>query len=76
MKILGSNFHEILREDLGEEALAWIESSNADLVRAPHPPSSRRAQHAVNGDAREAAARKGGGVSDEPLDGETLLVED
>ena len=29
----------MLCEDLGEEALAWIEATNADLIRAPHKPA-------------------------------------
>ena len=63
MKILDHDYYKELAEDLTDECLAWIECSNADLVRAPHPPPREEAEAA-------------GGVSDEPLDGEPVVVED
>ncbi|KAL1521350.1 hypothetical protein AB1Y20_021017 [Prymnesium parvum] len=34
--ILGKNYHSVLQEDLTPEALAWVESTHAQLIRAPH----------------------------------------
>jgi len=34
--ILGKDYQKVLREDLTPEALAWVESTHAQLIRAPH----------------------------------------
>lgn len=58
--ILGTDYHEVLSQDLGEEALAWVEASNFDLGRAPF-----RRRHSSSSLEDE-----------EPLDGEAVLVEE
>ena len=55
---------QVLSEDLGEEALAWVSATNEDLGRAPHEP------------AAAAAAAVPANGQDELLDGEPVLVED
>ena len=62
VRILGNDYYKELQEDLSEEALAWVESSNADLIRAPHPPPKPPSAAPVPGE--------------EPLDGGPVLVED
>jgi len=62
VKILGSDYYSELAEDLDEECLAWIECSNADLVRAPHPPPSKGGE--------------GSGGEEEPLDGGPVVISD
>jgi len=64
VKILGTDYYHELEEDLGEEALAWVEASNYDLARAPHKP------------AKQAGASRGAIGADEPLDGEPVVVEE
>ena len=59
VRILGNDYYTELSEDLGDEPLAWLECSNADLVRAPHPPPTA----------------PGGGEDDDALDDETVVVE-
>ena len=61
VKILDTDYYKELSEDLTDECLAWIECSNGDLIRAPHPPPSQEAQ--------------GGGTPEEPLDGDPVVVE-
>lgn len=34
--ILGTDYHSTLQEDLTPEALAWVQSTHAQLIRAPH----------------------------------------
>ena len=41
MRILDNDYYKELSEDLTDEALAWVESSGPDLIRAPHPPPGR-----------------------------------
>ena len=60
--ILGTDYYKVLQEDLTEEALAWIESSDLHLRHAPHKPST----------ASSATAP----TDDEPLDGDPVLIED
>ena len=60
--ILGTDYYKVLQEDLTEEALAWIESSDLHLRHAPHKPSA----------ASSATAH----TDDEPLDGDPVLIED
>lgn len=62
VRILGNDYYKELAEDLTDEALAWVDSSPSDLVRAPHPPPKPL-----------SAVGPGG---DEPLDVGTLVVED
>ena len=62
VKILGVDYYKELAEDLTDECLAWIECSDADLIRAPHPPA-------------KPASAQAGGETDEPLDGDTVVVE-
>ena len=58
--LAGSLLAAQLSEDLTDECLAWIESSNDHLKRAPHPP---------------AAASVGVPAADEPLDGDAVVVD-
>ena len=58
----GNDYYNELAEDLSEEALAWVESSNDDLIRAPHPPVVKQVE--------------GAPAAEEPLDGELVVVED
>ena len=46
------DYYRELSEDLTDECLAWVECSNADLVRAPHPPPAKPAgeDEALDGD--------------------------
>ena len=37
VNILGKDYERVLQEDLTPEALAWVKSSHAALVHAPHP---------------------------------------
>jgi len=67
VNILGTDYYKTLTEELGEEALAWIEANNYDLARAPHKPSEP---------AAASAQAAGGSENDEPLDGEPVVVED
>ena len=60
--ILGTDYYKVLQEDLTEEALAWIESSDLHLRHAPHKPS--------------AASSATAPTDDEPLDGDPVLIED
>ena len=64
VRIIGNDYYNELAEDLGEEALAWVESSNADLIRAPHPPK-----------VAATDAEGGGKAEEDPLDGELVVVE-
>ena len=59
MRILDNDYYKELAEDLTDESLAWIECSNADLIRAPHPPPSKPSD----------------GSAEEPLDGDPVVVE-
>ena len=59
VKILDHDYYKELAEDLTDECLAWIECSNADLVRAPHPPPRQDEANDENA----------------PLDGEAVVVE-
>ena len=61
VRILGSDYYDELAEDLGTEPLAWVDSANEDLIKAPFPPENK-----------EGAAKDG----EEPLDGEPVVVED
>ena len=61
MRILGNDYYKELSEDLTDEALAWVECSMGDLIRAPHPPSS--------------PAQGSRATEEEPLDGDPVVVE-
>ena len=63
VKILDHDYYKELAEDLSDESLAWIECSNADLIRAPHPPPST------------AASDTNSCADDPPLDGEPVVVD-
>jgi len=39
VNIVGKDYHTILQEDLPPDTLAWIASSHAQLIRAPHSPA-------------------------------------